>query len=256
MKLRRPVPLWALLLAILIAGSTAAGLVFLPRLLGPDFNLTLSSNPILVQAGDWNYSIVKVEGVRGFVGVVSLGIVTSSGGLTAELNQGPGVSNPQSQIGLGTTGSLTLNIRSTGIGDYPVRIVATGGSASHYVDLVVRVQNLGMNFNPTSLTLARGTSGTVGISLTSLNGLSGNISSQAFACYYSTEFYTCPGQVDKHVTAQFTSNNFILQPGGSATVTLTVTVDSSDAAGTDQVWVTTTKNLWKFGPTTIQLTIV
>jgi hypothetical protein len=255
MDLRRPVPLWALLLAILLSGSVAAGLVYLPRLLGPDFNLALSSNPMLVQAGNWNSSIVKVESVRGFVGVVSLGIVSSSGsGLTVELNQGPGVDNPQSQVGLGTTGNLTLNIRSTGIGDYPVKIIATGGSTSHYVDLVVRVQNLGMNFNPTTLTLARGTSGTVAISLTSLNGLLGNISLQAAVGYYGQS--GLPFFVDALVNAHLGSSNIVLQSGKTATVILTLTVDSSDSPKTDSILVTASKNSWTFGPSGIVLTIV
>lgn len=206
MDLRRPVPLWALLLAILISGSVAGGLVYLPRLLGPggpDFNLTLSANPVLEQANNGNTSTVKVESVRGFVGVVTFGIIAPSA-LTTRLTQ-PQLGD-QNQIVLGTVGNLTLITSSAAVGDHSVRIVATGGPTSHYVDLVVRVQDLAMAANTTSLTVARGSSGTIGITLKSL-GLSGNISLQSGVCHSQSS--SCP--VDTYVSLRLAPSNVILQ---------------------------------------------
>jgi hypothetical protein len=251
MDLRKPVPLWALLLGILISGSVAAGLAYLPRLLGPggpDFNLTLSSNPVLVQANKGNGSIVKVESVRGFVGVVTFGIISPSA-LTTRLIQ-PQLGD-QNQIVLGTVGNLTLFTDSSIVGDYSVRIVATGGPTSHYVDLVVRVQDLAIAANTTSITVARGSSGTIGIALKSL-GLSGNVSLQSGVCHLASS--ACP--VDTYVSLRLAPSNVILQPGGSATVILTVTVSNSDYPGTDYIGISATKNSWKWDLPSIQLTIV
>jgi hypothetical protein len=248
MDIRRPVPLWALLLTILISGAVAAALVYLPRPPGPDFNLTLSSNPVLVQANKGNTSIVKVESVRGFVGVVTFGIIGPNA-LTTRLIQPQ--SGDHNQIVLGTVGNLTLATDSATVGDYSVRIVATGGPTSHYVDLDVRVQDLAIAANTTSLTVARGSSGTIGITLKSMD-LSGNITLQSGVCYSQSS--ACP--VDTHVSMRLAPSNVILQPGGSATVILTVTVSNSDYPGTDYIGISATKNSWIWGLPAIQLTIV
>jgi hypothetical protein len=249
MDIRRPIPLWALLVAILVSGAVAAALVYFPRPPGPDFKLTLSTNSVLERANSWNTSIVKVESVRGFVGVVTFGLINSNG-LTTKLTSGDG--SDQNQLVLGAVGNLTLQTSAAAAADYSVRIVATGGPTSHYVDLVVRVQDLAMTANTTSLTVARGASGTVGISLKGLNGLSGNISLRGVTCTPQTG---CP--VDTYVTMRFAPSNVILQPGGSATVILTVTVSSSDSpSNVEYIRVTGTKNSWTFYLPGIGLTIV
>jgi len=250
MNIRRPVPLWALLLTILVSGAVAATVVYFPRTPGPDFNPTLSSNPVIVQANSWNNSIVKVESVRGFVGIVTFGIIGPSG-LSTELSLGQR-GNDQNQLVLGAVGNLTLYTRSGTAADYPVRIVATGGPASHYVDLVVRVEDLSFTANTTSLTVARGSSGTIGISLKSLNGFSGNITLQSGVCH--PQSFSCP--VDTYVTLGLAPNNLILQPGGSTTVILTVTISNSDSPGVDSIAVSANRNSWGFYLPAIQLTIV
>lgn len=252
MDLRRPVPLWALLLVILISGSVAAGLVYLPRFLGPggpDLNLTLISNPMLVQASSSNTSVVKIESLRGFVGVVSLGVISPSG-LTAKLEDQSGTG--LNQVVLGAVGNTTVRAWGTGAADYSVRVIATGGSTSHNVDLVVRVQDLSITTNTTSLTVARGSSGTIGMSLKSLNGLSGNITLQGRVCHPDISYCVADNYVGMHLTP----NNLILQPGGSATAFLTVTVGSSDSTGTGYIFISARRSSWGFNNPSIQLTIV
>jgi hypothetical protein len=242
--------LWALLLTVLVSGAVAATVVYFPRPPGPDFNLTLSSNPVIVQANNWNSSLVKVESVRGFVGVVTFGIIGPSD-LSTELSLGQ-LGNDKNQLVLGAAGNLTLYARSGAAADYSVRIVATGGPASHYVDLVVRVQDLAFTANTTSLTVARGSSGKVGISLNSLNRFSGNITLQSGVCH--PQSFSCP--VDTYVTLGLVPNDLILQPGGSATMILTVTVSTSDSTGVDRISVSANRNSWGFYLPAIQLTIV
>jgi hypothetical protein len=229
----------------------ATALVYLPRPPGPDFNLTLSSNPVLVQAGFSNTSLVKVESVRGFVGVVTFGII-SPDGITTKLTLGSN-GNDQNQLVLGAVGNLTLRTWATTPADYSVRIVATGGPTSHYVDLVVRAQYLAFTANTTSLTVARGSSGTIGISLKSLNGLSGNVSLLSSVCHPQGSF-GCP--VDNYVTLRLAPNSMILQPGESATVTLTVTVGNSGSPEVDSIAVSASRNSWGFYLPATQLTIV
>jgi hypothetical protein len=249
MNIRRPVPLWALLVTILVSGAVAATVVYFPRPPGPDFNLTSSSNPVLVQAGSSNTSVVKVESVRGFLGVVSFGII-SPNGLTAKLSDQFGTD--QNQVVLGAVGNLTLRAWATAAIDYSVRIVATGGPSSHYVDLVVRGQDLATTTNTTSLTVARGASGTIGISLKSLNRLSGNVTLQSRVCYPVISYCA----IDTYVMWRLTPSNVILPPGGSATVILTVTVSSSDSPGVDRILLSANRNSWGFYLQEIQLTIV
>jgi hypothetical protein len=248
MNIRRPVPLWALFLAILVSGAVAATLVYLPRPPGPDFNLTLSSNSVLEQANKGNTTIVKVESLRGFVGVVTFGIIRP-GALTARLTLGQ--LGDQNQLLLETVGNLTLNTSASAVADYPVRIVATGGSASHYADLVVRVQDLTITENTTSLTVARGSSGTIGITLKSLNGLSGNVTMQGYVCH--DQSFSCP--IDTYVNMRLAPTNVILQPGGSATIILTITVSNSDYPGWDSIAIWATKNAWEWYPPVISLMI-
>jgi hypothetical protein len=208
---------------------------------------------VFEQPNHRNSSIVKVESVRGFVGVVTLGIISPSG-LSTALTQGSDYySGGGNQLILGSVGNLTLHTTATAAADYTVRIVATGGPASHYVDLVVRVQDLTMTTNTTSLTVARGSSGTIGITLKSLNGLSGNIAIQGSVC--RADSYGC-GSPDTQASLQFAPGSVILQPGGSATIIVTVTVSSSDTPGGEFFFVTSNKNSWWFGSGNIHLTIV
>lgn len=250
MDISRPVPLWAVLLAILVSGSIAAALVYFPRPPGPDFNLTVSSNSVLEQANKGNATIVKVESLRGFVGVVTFGIINPSG-LNARLTTPQ--FGAQNQLVLEAVGNLTLLTDAAAAADYPVRIVATGGPTSHYVDLVVRVQDLAISENTTSLTVARGGSGTIGIPLKGLNGLSGNVTLQSFVCYNVSS--RCP-PYDPYVSTRLAPSSVILQPGGSATVILTFTVSNYESPGLDIIYVLATKNSWSFAPPNIFLTIV
>jgi hypothetical protein len=204
---------------------------------------------VLEQANKGNTTIVKVESVRGFVGVVTFGFISPSG-LTARLTTPQ--FGAQNQVVLGDVGNLTLVTEAAATADYPVRIVATGGSASHYVDLVVRVQDLAISTNTTSLTVARGGSGTIGIPLKSLNGLSGNVTLQSFVCTNVSSM--CP-PYDPYVSMRLAPSNVILQPGGSATVILTFTVSNSESPGLDIIAVLATKNSWKWYPPVISLMI-
>jgi hypothetical protein len=246
MNIRKPVPLWVLLLTILVSGIIIALFVYFPRPSappGPDFNLTLSSNPVLIQATQSNTTTVTIESVRGFVGVVSFGVVSPSG-ITAQLSD--------SQLVLGSSGSLSLRTWGTTPADYSVRIVATGGQASHYVDLVVRVLDLTVTTNTTSLTVARGSSGTIAITLKSLNGLSGNITLGSSVCH--PQSFGCP--VDTYLTSQLAPSSLILQAGGSATIILTVTVSNSDSPTTDSITIRVNRGPWGFYTPSVQLTIV
>ena len=249
MDIRRPVPLWTLLLAILVSGSVAATLVYFPKSLGPDFNLTVSPNPVLVQASSSNTSVVKIKSLRGFVGVVSIGIISPSG-LTAKLEDQSGTG--LNQVVLGTMGNITVGASGTTAADYSVRIIATGGQSSHFVDLAVRVQNLAITQNTTSITVARGSSGTIGITLKSLNGLSGNVTLQASVCHPNISYCV----VDPYASIRLAPSNVILQPGGSATVILNVTVSNSDITGTGGISGGVTVGSWRFYLPGAQLTIV
>ena len=135
----------------------------------PDF--TVTANPTSVGplhtrvAGT---STITVAPTNGFSGTVTLAASPSSG-LNASIF-------PTSLSG--GSGTATLSVNSTTAGSYSVTVIGTGspGTRSATVPVTVVMPDFGIGLSPSSLTVAPGSSGSVMVTLTSLNGFSGTVS--------------------------------------------------------------------------------
>ncbi len=228
----RPVPLWVLLVAIILTASFTAGLTVLPGILSPkpDFALSLTSDPLMVftQNQFGNSTNIIVDSVRNFTGIVSLQWTTPNG-LSLDLYGGT------TQILLGKTGTSVLSVVGRTVGNYTVVIAASSGTIGHSANLAVRVTNLTMTPNPLSLTIARGSSATSTISLTSVNGFDSDL-------YASSGAYSMDGSgywniPDNTITTNVTPYISTVPPDGTVQVVLNVAVGQSSTIGQRQILV-------------------
>jgi hypothetical protein len=229
-RFSRPVPLWMLLVAVILTASITAGLTLLPNVINPkpDFEVSLTSNPLLVfsQNQDGNSTGLVVNSVRNFTGIVSLQWTTPSG---------LSISSPQgtSQILLGKTGTSMLSIVSRIVGNYTIAVTASSGTITHSANLIVRVTDLTMTPNPSSLTVARGSSELSTITLMSVNGFATDL-------YASSSAYSFDGQGSWNIPDNTIMTNVApyistVPPGGTAQAVLNVTVGQGSAVGQRQV---------------------
>ncbi|HEX9429296.1 MAG TPA: hypothetical protein VF944_02870, partial [Candidatus Bathyarchaeia archaeon] len=125
-KLRRPLPVWALLVAILVTASAAAGsyLVFTQLGSKPDFNMRANppSVPVLVFPNEAVFKI-NVSSLNTFSGVVTL-----------DSKPPPGVNATVStQVGnrvvfLGKSDTATVTAFAKAVGNYTIRVTGTSGT--------------------------------------------------------------------------------------------------------------------------------
>ena len=135
----------------------------------PDF--TITANPMAI--GPLNTrvsgtSTITVAATNGFSGTVTLSAAPTSG-LNASILP--------SAIP-GGSGTATLSVNSTKAGNYSVTVTGTGSPGSHPATVTVTVvmPDFKITLSSSSLTVAPGSSGTVTVTLNSLNGFSGTVS--------------------------------------------------------------------------------
>ncbi len=187
-KLRRPLPVWALLVAILVTASAAAGsyLVFTQLGSKPDFNMRANppSVPVLVFPNEAVFKI-NVSSLNTFSGVVTL-----------DSKPPPGVNATVStQVGnrvvfLGKSDTATVTAFAKAVGNYTIRVTGTSGTISHSIDLSLVVQSISMSFNPNPAVVFRYPANAT-ITVTGQNGFSGNVSmltSDYYPGYYTSPF--------------------------------------------------------------------
>ena len=135
----------------------------------PDFTITASPTAI----GPLNTrvagtSTITVAPINGFSGTVALAASPSSG-LNASISP--------TSISSGS-GQATLSVNSTTVGSYSVTVTGTGSSGTHSVIVTVTVAtpDFKIALSSSTLTVAPGSSGSIIVTLTSLNGFSGTVS--------------------------------------------------------------------------------
>ena len=224
--------MWVLLVAIILTASITEGLTLLPGLLSPkpDFAVSLTNSPLIIfaQNQDGNNTNLLVDSVRNFTGIVSLQW-TSPNGLSVGLSRG------STQILLGRTGMSVLSIVGRIVGNYTVVVTASSGAIAHSTSLAVRVTNLTMTPNPSSLTLARGSSGTSTISLTSINGFDSDLYSSSGA--YSLDGSGYWNVLDNTITTNVTPYISTVPLDGTTQAVLNITVGQSSTVGQRQILV-------------------
>jgi subtilase family serine protease len=209
-----------------------AGLInFLTGPAQPGFTLSASPSSVSVTQGSSGTSTITVTDVGGFTGSVTLAASGLPSGVTAAFSPNPTTN----------TSTLTLSASSSATtGTVTVTITGTSGSitATTTVSLTVNplVQSFTLSAAPSSVSIAKGgASGASTITITPVNGFSGNVTLTTSA-------------LPKGVTASFSPN-----PATSTSV-LTFTASTTAAAGTKTITITGTSGSLK-ATTTVSLTV-
>src|SRR2546425_5835168 len=198
-----------------------------------------------VQGSHINTTLITIQAVRDFTGIVTV-IASSPAGLTTSLQDSHG--DPKDQILLGTSGNITLNVADQTVGNFVVTVTASSGAISHTQSLHVIVQDLTMSASPSPLTIARGSSRTAELDLSTVNELSGNVS-------LTTQVYgSSSAYVDTFSSASANPRGIILSPGGTAKISLTINVGQSDNSSSLTVEVFALRQSWQFS-LNIQVTV-
>ena len=195
-------------------------------------NFTLAASPTsltIVQGGAAGSSTVTITKLNGFSGSVTMAASGLPSGVTAAFSPNPGT----------TTSKLTLTASATAAtGTVTVTITGTSGSLTHTTTVSLTVSatpNFALSASPTSLTVARGGSGTSTITIAPQNGFTGSVTLAASG-------------LPSGVTAAFSPN-----PG---TTSSTMTVKASAFAGASSSTVTITGTSGTLShTTTVSLTV-
>jgi hypothetical protein len=137
----------------------------------PDFNISLApSSQSVVQGAGTNYT-ATITPVNGFSGTVNFSVSSLPSGASASFA-------PSTIAGQGSSTLKVATTSSTAPGSYTLTITASSASLSHSVKIGLTV-NLGPNFSvsvtPSSLTIARGSSGNYTVSISALQGFAGSV---------------------------------------------------------------------------------
>ncbi|MGA2353651.1 MAG: S53 family peptidase [Terriglobales bacterium] len=198
---------------------------------GPGFTLSASPSSLTVTQGSSGTSTITITAVDGFSGNVTLAASGLPTGVTAGFSPNPATS----------TSTLTLTASGTATaGTVTVTITGTSGSltASTTISLTVKalVQSFSLSASPSAVSIAKGgASGTSTITITPVNGFSGNVT-------------LTNSKLPAGVTASFSPN-----PATSTSV-LTLTASATAKAGTTTVTITGTSGSLT-ATTTITLTV-
>jgi DNA-binding beta-propeller fold protein YncE len=137
-----------------------------------DFALVPASNPISVPRGSNTTSVVKISSLTGYWSVNLSAVIIGQ-------NLNVGVSPSTVSIGPGTLGSSTITIDLSSlnaISNYTLAITGTSGTWSHSINILIRVVDFSISAGSTRLTIQPGSSASVLVTASSLNGFSGTTS--------------------------------------------------------------------------------
>jgi uncharacterized membrane protein len=214
----------SILIASLVIGAAATGLVGYgvsssssPK----DFGLFATQNFLDLQPGASGQTVVTVVSLNGFSGPVKLSTT-----ITPSVGGAPTVTlNPTTlKLKSGEAANSTLIVsttKTTPTLNYTLTVVGQSGKLNHSLLVIVIVPppDFSLTLFPNAMSLALGSSGNSMATLSSLNGFSGNIT-------------LTPLGVPLDVGVGFSPFELTLQPGGSATSTIFVNVDTSAVPGT------------------------
>jgi hypothetical protein len=215
------VALWALLIGILVTASVAAGVLLLPSVLSskPDFVMSLSLHPMYLQASGSNQTMITIQPVKNFTGIVTLTTFSSTGLTTRTQDSYTG--GAKDQILLGKGGDVRLVVDDKKVGNFTVTVTASSGAISHSASFPVIVENLTMTSTPSSLTIMKGSTGTTEIDLSSVNGLSDNVT-------LGTSVQKQYGYLDPYSNSSVTPTSILVSPHGTGKIVLKISVGQAE----------------------------
>jgi uncharacterized membrane protein len=161
---------------------------------GPDFSVTTSATSFSIAQGFSFVAAATVSSLNGFNGTVALTDSSSPTGLAITL------STTSVALAPGGTATFTFTVgtvSSTPTGTYTLTLTGTSGSISHSIAVTIVVTgptsgDFTITENPTSQAIPVASERQAVVTVTSVNGFSGNVnlvitpSSTAFACWFTT----------------------------------------------------------------------
>ena len=210
----------SVLVGVLVVSAVS---VILPAYLagGPAFRAVSRVSSPVISAGSTSMFSVDVRSLNGFSGLVELAaiVMNAPGGIQASVSPASLMLSP------GAIATVTVTVTSTATmppGDYLITLKETSGALSNTDTVNVKIASLGIAASPSSLSFSPGVSGSSSITITSINGVSGNV------VLVSSTSAAGP-------TASTSPNSFYLSSGGTSSSILTV---KSAAQGVFDVTVT------------------
>ena len=186
----------------------------------PGFSLSASPASVTVVQGHAGTSTITSTVTGGFNGVIAFSATGQPSGVTVSFN-------PTSISGAGSS-TMTMTVgSSTAVGTYAIKVTGTSGSTTATTTVSLTVTGTNPNFtisaSPTSISVARGSSGRSTITAAISGGFNSAIGLSA------------SGQGSR-VTVSFSPSS-IAAPG-SGTSTMTVTVNRRASTGTRTITIT------------------
>jgi len=190
----------------------------------PDFSTSANPSSLNAPLGSSASSTITLSSLNGFTGTVSLSATSSPSGPSLSLN-------PTSvTLSSGGTASSSLSVSSSTSGSYTITVTGTSGSLSHSASVNLIVADFRISANPSSITIAPGSSATSSISLTSTGGFTGTVSLSSTVSPSGPTASLNPASVSLSSSSTGTSTlTFQTQPS-TPTGTYTVTVTGSSGS--------------------------
>ena len=185
----------------------------------PDFAVSSSQASLRVVQGSLGASSITLTSLTGFAGNISLAATLSASSLSASLGSSLVILSPG---GTGTTTLTVSTISSTPAGTYSASVSGISGSLSHSVTIsviVVLPPDFLLASSPSSINIPAGSSGSVTLTLTSLNSFTGSFALTA----------TPPSS---GFGLSFSPTSVALASGAQASSSLTISPSNSVSAGT------------------------
>jgi hypothetical protein len=167
--MKKPIPLWVLLIVLIAAASVIAGFVFVPNLLAPkpDFQLNATTKSETLLAHEDGSFDVEVTSLNNFTGILS-----------ASVNHPYGLSTFLSvpdAIPLYHTVTIHVQVLPLIVGNYSVTVAVVSGKISHSVSIPYVVEGLLVTSAPRPLNIAYGSRGNETLTIKGQNGFSGKL---------------------------------------------------------------------------------
>ena len=171
--MKKPIPLWVLLIVLIAAASLIAGFVFVPNLLAPkpDFQLNASTKSETLLAREDGSFDVEVTSLNNFTGILSASVNHPSG-LSTSLYV-------PDAIPLYHTVTIHVQVLPLIVGNYSVAVTVVSGKISHSVSVPYVVEGLLVGSGPNPLNIPYGSRGNETLTITGQNGFSGNLTISA-----------------------------------------------------------------------------
>jgi PKD repeat protein len=223
------------------ANAAASHIITVTQPAQPDFAITSNPSTLRIVPGGSGSSVITLTSTGGFTGTINL-----SSNITPS---GPSISLSPAFVTLAAGGSATATLRittqsSTPTGTYTATITGTSNSLSHSSSVSVTVQgasDFSLSASPSSIGVHRTTSGTVTLTLTSLNGFNGTVNLSVTVS--RSGLRTTLSSASVNLTPGGTSNDLLTIHAGRRAPTGTYTVTITATSGTIRHTTTITVNV-------------